>query len=200
MKRIIGAVCALAVGTASFAQNEEDVLRYSRTVPGGTARGWGMAGALGAVGADPSAASINPAGFGLYNASEFSMTLGFEVNNADATHYGTQASAGQQRMSLNNMALVLNYPSKTNGDWRGGTFGISYDRQASYHWKEFAKGDHVPSTILQRFVNEADGTSVRIARKPPRPHPLTATPLPLAPLITDRIPKRSPKSKQRHLS
>ena len=120
-----------------------------------------MAGALGAVGADPSAASINPAGFGLYNASELSMTLGFEVNNADATHYGTQASAGQQRMSLNNMALVLNYPSKTNGDWRGGTFGISYDRQASYHLKEFAKGDHVPSTILQRFVNEADGTSWR---------------------------------------
>jgi hypothetical protein len=150
--------CALALGTVALAQNEEDALRYSSIVPGGTARSWSLAGAFGGVGADPVSASINPAGFGLYNASELSMTLGFEVNNSDATHYGTKASAGQQRMSLNNMALVLNYPSHTGGDWRGGTFGVTYDRQASYHWKELARGDRVPSTILQRFVNEANGT------------------------------------------
>lgn len=151
------AVCAFALGMTSLAQNEEDALRYSNPLPGGTARSWGMAGAFGAVGADPASATINPAGFGLYNASELSATLGFEVNNADATHYGTKASAGQQRMSVNNMALVLNYPND-KGDWRGGTFGISYDRQASFHWKEQANGDSVPSTILQRFVNEANGT------------------------------------------
>ncbi len=154
------AACTIVLGPLCWAQNEEDALRFSRIVPGGTARSWSMAGAFGAVGADPASATINPAGFGLYNASEFSMTLGFEVNNAAATHYGTKASAGQQRMSLNNMALVLNYPNQ-GGDWRGGTFGISYDRQASFHWKELARGDDVPSTILQRFVNEANGTSWR---------------------------------------
>lgn len=155
--RIALAACALALGMAALAQNEEDALRYSAIGPGGTARSWSLAGAFGAIGADPSSATINPAGFGLYNASELSVTLGFEANNADATHYGTKASAGQQRMSMNNMALVLNYPNK-GGDWRGGSFGISYDRQASYNWKELAKGERVPSTILQRFVNEANGS------------------------------------------
>lgn len=152
------AACALALGMSALAQNEEDALRYSNIGPGGTARSWALAGAFGAVGADPVSGSINPAGFGLYNASELSMTLGFEVNNADATHYGTKATAGQQRMSVNNMALALNYPNPNGGDWRGGTFGITYDRQASYYWKELAQGDRVPSTILQRFVNEANGT------------------------------------------
>ena len=156
--RITIAASALTLGLAAHAQNEEDALRYSNIGTGGTARSWALGGAFGAVGADPVSGSINPAGFGLYNASEFSITLGFEVNNADATYYGTKASAGQQRMSMNNMALVLNYPSMNGGDWRGGTFGISYDRQASYHWKELAQGDRVPSTILQRFVNEANGT------------------------------------------
>lgn len=156
--RTAWAACAIAFGSLAFAQNEEDALRYSRIVPGGTARSWSMAGAFGAVGADLASATINPAGFGLYNASEFSVTLGLEVNNADATHYGTQASAGQQRMSVNNMGLVLNYPNPTS-DWRGGTFGVSYDRQASFYWKELAKGDRVPSTILQRFLNEAQGTN-----------------------------------------
>lgn len=157
--RVLLAACAIAPGVAALAQNEEDALRYSSIVPGGTARSWSLAGAFGAIGADPASATINPAGFGFYNASELSMTLGFEVNNADAAYYGTKASAGQQRMSVNNMALVLNYPNK-GGDWRGGNFGISYDRQASYNWKELAKGDRVPSTILQRFVNEANGTAV----------------------------------------
>ena len=155
------AASAIALGMVALAQNEEDALRYSRTAPGGTARSWSLAGAFGAIGADPASATINPAGFGLYNASELSMTIGFEANNADATYYGTKASAGQQRMSVNNLALVLNYPNK-GGDWRGGSFGISYDRQASYHWKELAKGDRVPSTILQRFVNEANGTAYSV--------------------------------------
>jgi hypothetical protein len=156
LRTSIGA-CAIALGTVGLAQNEEDALRYSTITPGGTARTWALAGAFGAVGADPAAATINPAGFGLYNASEITMTLGFEVNDATATYYGTKAAAGQQRMSVNNMALVLNYP-KPGSDWRGGTFGVSYDRQASYHWKELARGERVNSTILQRFVNEAHGT------------------------------------------
>lgn len=157
MRRIPLAACAIALSMNALAQNEEDALRYSHIVPGGSARSWSMAGAFGAVGADPASATINPAGFGLYSTSELSITPGFEANTADATYYGTSASASQQRMSLNNGCLVLNYP-KPQSNWRGGSFGLSFDRQASYYWKETAVGERVPSTILQRFVNEAAGT------------------------------------------
>jgi hypothetical protein len=141
-----------------FGQNEEDVLRYSDILPGGTARSWALGSAFGAVGGDPASASTNPAGFGLYNTSEMSFTPQFEVNNAKDTYYGNTATDNDNRFSFNNLSLILSYPSDKGGDWRGGVFGVSFDRQASYHWDQRAVGEEVPSTILQGFVNEANGT------------------------------------------
>ncbi|MBS1583560.1 MAG: hypothetical protein JST66_15265 [Bacteroidetes bacterium] len=146
-------------GTFVLGQNEEDALRYSQTLPGGTARSWAMGSAFGAVGADPASASLNPAGFGLYNTSEISFTPGFEVNDAKAKHYGTSATGNDNRFSFNNLSLMLSYPGSSGSDWRGGVFGVSFDRQASFHWEQRAVGDNVNSTILQRFVNEANGTA-----------------------------------------
>ncbi len=150
---------ALFCGTINaFGQNEEDVLRYSNLLPGGTARSWAMGGAMGAVGADPGSATTNPAGFGLYNTSEISFSPQFEVNTAKATYYGTPSTANDNRFSFNNLALILSYPSEKGGDWRGGVFGISFDRQANFHREEHAVGEHVPSTILQKFADQAKGS------------------------------------------
>ncbi len=140
-----------------LAQNEEDALRISSIFPGGTARSAGMANAYGAIGADPASIGINPAGFGMYRTSELSLTPSFEVNDATATYYGTEAGDTQPRAFFNNLALVLNNPSD-GGDWRSGTFGVIYDRQASHHWRRVAEGEMVPSTIVEAFVNEAEGT------------------------------------------
>ena len=150
----------LAFGAqTAFAQNEEDALRYSNLLPGGTARSWALGGAMGAVGADPGSATTNPAGFGLYNTSEISFTPQFEVNNAKANYYGSTATDNDNRFSFNNLSLILSYPDSKGGDWRSGVFGISFDRQASFHREEHAKGHDVPSTILQKFVAQANGTS-----------------------------------------
>lgn len=58
----------------AYAQNEEDALRYSNVHLLGTARYMGLSGAYGAIGADFSTLSSNPAGIGLYRRSEFSIT------------------------------------------------------------------------------------------------------------------------------
>lgn len=158
-QRILLAIALLLFGLPVVAQNEDDALRYSSFLPGGTARSWAMGGAIGAVGADPGSASSNPAGFGLYNTSEVSFTPQFEVNSARSTFYGTDASDTDNRFSFNNFALILSNPYPNGKEWHSGTFGISFDRQASYHWNEQAIGRAVPSTILQQFVNEANGTS-----------------------------------------
>lgn len=152
------AVLAGALALHLAAQNEEDALRYSWLLPGGTARGWGLGSAMGAVGADPGAASLNPAGFGLYNTSEFSLTPGLSVTAAENTHYGTAASATNTRAYVNNFALVLCYPGKTTSNWKATQFGVSFDREASFHAQRQATGASVNSTILQQFANEARGT------------------------------------------
>ncbi len=165
----------LGSSLGAIAQSEEDALRYSNILPGGTARSWAMGGAFGAVGADAASASLNPAGFGLYNSSEFTLTPSFEVNDARSTHYGNTASASQNRFSLNNIALVLNYPNDAGKNWRGGSFGISFDRQASYNWKENAIGNSVNSSLTERFVNEANGISYLDLESDQTPLPFTGT-------------------------
>ena len=150
--------CMLITGLLATAQNEEDALRYSWLLPGGTARSWGLGSAMGAVGADPGSASLNPAGFALYNTSEISLTPGVEVNTADALYYGTAASGTVTRGMVNNFAAMLCYPGKANSTWKSTVFGISYDREATFHWNRPAVGEQVNSTVLQNFVNEANGT------------------------------------------
>ncbi|MDD2323034.1 MAG: hypothetical protein PHT77_09410, partial [Bacteroidales bacterium] len=75
MKKLI-LLTALFIGSISFlvAQTAEDALRYSRITFGGTARSMAMAGAFGALGADFSTLSTNPAGIGVYNKSIVSFT------------------------------------------------------------------------------------------------------------------------------
>ena len=56
------------------AQNETDALRYSQVYYSGTARATAMGGSFGALGSDFSSLSINPAGIGIYQKSEISIT------------------------------------------------------------------------------------------------------------------------------
>lgn len=76
------------------AQNTVDAERFARTTSYGTARSMGMGGAMSAVGADFSAATLNPAGLGLYRKSEFflSPTLRIISNKTDLNDESNKAS------------------------------------------------------------------------------------------------------------
>lgn len=149
------ALCSLA----AVAQSEEDALRIGNFQPGGTARSNGMANAFGALGADVSGATINPGGMGLYRTSELSLTPTVEVNDASSFHYGTRASDSRTRFAFASLGLAINNPSESGGDWRSSTYGLVFDRQATHNWRRVANSEAAPTTILQSFVNEADGSA-----------------------------------------
>ena len=115
---------ALVLATASMAQNEEDALRISSLLPGGTARSNGMANAFGAIGADPGSIGINPAGFGLYRNSELTLTPSLEVNDASSRFYGQNTSDSKARFYFNDLSLILHNPAVKDNEWRSGTFGV----------------------------------------------------------------------------
>ncbi len=150
-------VAITCLSMASFAQNEDDALRVSTNAPGGTARSIGLANAFGALGADGSVISINPAGFGLFRTSELSMTPAFEVNGVKSLYYGTSASDSKSRFYVGNMALAFNSPSQSGSNWRSSTFGVAYDRTATHHWSRQAIGERVGSSMLDDFASQATG-------------------------------------------
>ncbi|MBV6406390.1 MAG: hypothetical protein IT228_05665 [Flavobacteriales bacterium] len=151
------ALLALATPPALHAQNEDDALRIVSAQPEGTARSLGLGGAFGALGADPGALWINPAGMALYATSEFSATPALEVNDARATLLGLGTSNTDQRAHFSNLAMVL-HSTSDKSRWKSRSFGVVFDRTASHHWERTARGEHLPSTLLQQFVDEANGT------------------------------------------
>ena len=77
-------VFAIFFAAGTQAQNEEDALRYSQLFDAGlTARSLSMGGAFGALGADMSEMSINPAGIAVYRRSVFSITPTYMYDNTD---------------------------------------------------------------------------------------------------------------------
>src|SRR6187399_2277605 len=90
MKKLIFIVILMSFGSLSFGQDFVDnALLFSRTRPGGSARIQSLGGAQIALGGDYSSALSNPAGLGMYNRSEFTITPAYNTYQIDSKHLGT---------------------------------------------------------------------------------------------------------------
>lgn len=79
MKKIL-LILLLAYSLSPIAYSQ-DVQRFAERSTIGTARYVGMGGAMTAIGGDPSAAMVNPAGLGLYRRSEISVSIDETIDN-----------------------------------------------------------------------------------------------------------------------
>lgn len=147
----------LSVITVS-AQNSVDVLRYSLTNVGGTARSMGQGGAFGAVGADFSALSINPAGIGLYKKSEFSFTPTFYLSQSKAKTNDYNTDDYKSNFNMNNYGLVLvgGSEEKKKG-WKYFQFGVGVNRLANFNHRYTIENDNPTSSLMSDYQIQAHG-------------------------------------------
>ncbi|WP_146948126.1 OmpP1/FadL family transporter [Cyclobacterium qasimii] len=113
----------------------EDALRFSQYGSNGTARITSLGGTGNSLGGDLSNIHNNPAGLGFYQNSEFSFTAGYSDWNASTSLLGQTENFNKTNFSLPNLGVVISRakgPLEV-GDWRGGSFGISINRQATYN-------------------------------------------------------------------
>ena len=94
MKRYLLPAFALFLSANMFAQTTGDVLRYSYLRPGGTGRFIGTGGAMGALGADFSTLSTNPAGLALFRTDELTVTPGLKFAHTNTTLSGGEGWIG----------------------------------------------------------------------------------------------------------
>lgn len=148
----------LLMTTGVMAQNEEDVLRYSMPQITGTARYVGMAGAYGAIGADFSSVSTNPAGLGLYKKSEFTITPSLNFNNAESTYRGTTMDDGRNSFALGNVGIVLTGAPANRLDRSPvvnyqAAFGIN--RLKDFNQRMVIRGVNNESSLLDTYLDYA---------------------------------------------
>lgn len=130
------ALVAIFINAVVLAQTDIDAMRYSQTTSYGDARFMAMGGAFGSLGANVSCMNFNPAGIAMYKKGEFVFSPGVQLQTADATHYGTNASDFSAKLTIATIGFVtawvpqpINYQSNyqqydTRGG--GGKYGPGY--------------------------------------------------------------------------
>ncbi len=150
---------ALLLYSASFGQGYvESALLFSRTSPGGSARIQGIGGTQVALGGDFSSAFSNPAGLGMYNRSEFSLTPSFSAFSTDALYLGTTEQNSNSRLSIPGLGLVLHSPKDRNG-FLGGSFGITLNRVNDFNRSIGYNGVNNNTSIIDYFIDDAFGAT-----------------------------------------
>jgi len=148
----------ISLGSNLFSQSLADGLRYSQTLNGGTARFVSMGGAFGALGADFTSTSINPAGLGVYKSSEFTITPSFKRSSIESSYNGLSASDSRNRLLFDNIGIVLSY-SPYKSDENGivnFNIGFGYNRTNDFHSNSNARGNNTENSIIHYF-NELAG-------------------------------------------
>ncbi len=165
------ATLAVIAALSANAQNEVDALRYSQISFGGTARYDGMAGAFGALGADFSTLSSNPAGLGLYRKSEITFTPSALNASTSSSYMSTPTgttyveSASKYSQSWGNAGIVgawSRHKEPEEGGWQNFNMGFGYNQLADFNNSQSMTGYNYSNASLGNyFANITDGTSVQ---------------------------------------
>jgi hypothetical protein len=159
MHKLLLTILSVSLFYYSNAQNEIDALRYSRNDIVGTARFSAMAGAYGALGADFTTLSYNPAGIGFYQFSELSFTPSF--GNMIATSYfgGGRNEDEKYHSNFSNFGYVVSSP-KSGNEWKRLNLAFGYNRTANYKKRIFISGENTNTSMIDNFVANAQGNTI----------------------------------------
>lgn len=134
MKTRIGIVALMAViSSAAVAQSQYDVIRFMDNELNGTARFVGMGGAMGALGADLSTMSTNPAGIGMYRSNDVALTFGFNANHSNADLGGIVSKEKRTKASFDQIGFVWSNKIGNKTNLRYVNFGFNYRKRANFN-------------------------------------------------------------------
>lgn len=137
-------VLLLSVVGSTYAQGEMDAYRMSQTDLLGTARSVGMGGAVGAMGGEISAISVNPAGIGYFSTSQVVTTLNFQNVNTKSTMNAGDMKEDKFKFNFNNLAFVGTFPIDSDVAPLL-NFGFSFNRLKNFDRKYSMRGDNTRS-------------------------------------------------------
>lgn len=129
IKTTITLLLASSVGLLAVrAQSPADAYRNVQQGIYGTAKAQALGGAVGAIGADPTAVSVNPAGSSLYNRAVF--TIGFDIGQKESTvdwiNQDLQQSVSR-KLSLSRLGDISYFSS-------GHTFNVGNNNTLKLNW------------------------------------------------------------------
>lgn len=158
----MGILClsSLALGQGYY----DGVPRFGQSGIYGSTRSMGMGGVQMAFGADGSAGAANPASPAMLRRSDIQFSLMPNFGSSKSTFLGNEIDGSKTRTPIGNFSLALaNMKDDIEaGDFRGGTFYLSYNRLAVYDYKNNWEGtnllsprpgDTVSNSLVSYYMN-----------------------------------------------
>lgn len=152
--RILPVVLMAISATSAMAQNEDDAIRYSNIVPLGTAKFISMGGAMGAIGGDMSAISINPAGVAVYRNDQLSFSPMWNTEKAKTKYCESNSNANTSSFKFSNVGFVSVFHGDEDFGIASLSIGMVYNRLANFEGGYVAKGYNNQSSMLDKEVDD----------------------------------------------
>ena len=174
MKRFLSVVAIILVSVVSVqAQNTSGILLNRDIIPAssvlslsqreavGTARSMGMGGAFTSLGGDLASLGYNPAGFGMYQRNEISVTLGAGI--AQAKNYNAYSTNDNTkfRMAINNVGASFKV-YESSGKMTAINFAFGYNKTADYNYDMAYSGPATISSLADAFADIANANGLII--------------------------------------
>ncbi len=158
--RIIIVCIAASISLVANAQTDVDALRYSLINFGGTARYSSMGGAFGAIGADFSTISTNPAGLGVYRKNEFTFTPDIYASKTTSTYNGNTAEDSKYNFNFSNIGMVFASDFNKGKDqqgWKFVNFAFGLNRNTNFNNRMIIEGSNNNSSLMDVYKSAAQG-------------------------------------------
>jgi hypothetical protein len=140
------------------AQEPSDALRWSWTLPSGSARQQAIGGAMGSLGGDISATFVNPAGLAFFRTGDLVISPGFQQIQQNATYLNRDESAKRGQMSFGTSGLILaNTEINQKGKKQSSVLSLAVNRSAHFRNNILYRGLNNQSSYSQKFLEEIQG-------------------------------------------
>lgn len=162
----LGLALSFLLGGSAQAQSLDKLLLFSQDQMKGSARIQAMGGAQISLGGDLSALQGNPAGLGFYNRSEMSITPSLGVYNSRSSYGYSSVNDYKVNANIQNGALIMagDRDYSTSALWRGGTFGVSFNRTSDYNQRFSYRGFNDYNSIADYFIQRANQLPLETVR------------------------------------
>ncbi|MBQ5647698.1 MAG: long-chain fatty acid transporter [Alistipes sp.] len=135
------------------------LVSLSQRESAGTARSMGIGGAFTSLGGDMASFGYNPAGFGMYQHNEISVTLGAGI--AQAKNYNAYSTGDNTmfRMAINNVGASFKVYEGT-GKLTAINFAFGYNKTADYNYDMVYSGPATISSLADAFADIANANGL----------------------------------------
>lgn len=159
MKKILIITALVIFVHQLYAQTADDALRIAQNYYEGTARSMAMGGSFGALGADFSTASTNPAGLALFRKSQYSFGSAINFSYVQSLYNGETQNDEQADVNLSSMGYVKVFRNNSSGanTWKYFQFSFGMNRLRNFNSNRTMAGNNYSNSKLDVYLENADG-------------------------------------------